>query len=105
MNVSDLESPRSKARRSTTRLRLRPGSLAKVDRFESGRRLEALSRDEPKLATAPSPVASFTSDEIHSFQSDDAMAAGMIGVILGLAFLFLLTLVVGVSIWTLVVTH
>ena len=105
MNVSDLESPRSKARRSTTWLRPQPGTLVKVDRFESGRRLEALSRDEPKLATAASPIASFTSNEIRSFQNDDAMAAGMIGVILGLAFLCLLTLVVGASIWTLMVTH
>lgn len=103
MNVSDLDSPRSKPHRSRTWLRGRPGSLLKMDRFESRRRLGTVSRDEPKLAAAVSPAASFTPEEIRSFGKDDAMAGGMIGVILGLAFLFLLTAAVAVSIWTLVV--
>ena len=56
----------------------------------------------PSRILPPLPL-NFTPDEIRSFQNDDAMATGMIGVILGLAFVLLLTLAVGVSVWTLMV--
>ncbi len=49
------------------------------------------------------PAAStdnFTDDEVDSLHRDDAMAAGMIAVILGIAFTVLLGLVTSVTIWT-----
>lgn len=42
----------------------------------------------------------FTDDEVDSLHRDDAMAAGMIAVILGIAFTVLLCLVTSVTIWT-----
>lgn len=105
MNISDLELRRLKTQPSPTWLRPRPRALVKVDRFENGQRLKAVSRDEPKPAAATLPAVGFTADEVRSLHNDDAMAAGMISIILGLAFLFLLTLVAGVSIWTLMVAH
>lgn len=105
MNVSNLEVPRTKTLPALTWLRPGPNLLAELDRLESGRRLAPVSRDEPVPPIAASPVASFTPDEIRSFQNDDAMASSMIGVILGLAFLVLLSLVVGVSVWTQLVTR
>jgi hypothetical protein len=41
--------------------------------------------------------------EVEAFHRDDAMASGMIAVILGCAFLVLLTLTIGVTIWTMTV--
>ena len=47
---------------------------------------------------------SFAEDEISSMHNDDVMAAGMIGVILCLAFTVLLTLLISVNIWMLSVS-
>jgi len=41
----------------------------------------------------------FTAAEVRNMQRDDAMAAGMIGVVLGLAFTVLLSLTICVNIW------
>jgi hypothetical protein len=53
----------------------------------------------------PHPDAgdNFTEAEVDSLHRDDAMAAGMIAVILGIAFLVLLGLVISVTVWTLMV--
>jgi hypothetical protein len=50
--------------------------------------------------TANSAAVGFTTAEMESFQNNDAMAGGMIAVILGLAFSVLLGLVITVSVWT-----
>lgn len=52
--------------------------------------------------TAVVPVSQneFKPREVRSFQTDDAMATGMIGVILGIAFSVLLALTIGVTLWT-----
>lgn len=42
----------------------------------------------------------FTDNEVDSLHRDDAMAAGMIAVILGIAFSVLLVLVIGATVWT-----
>lgn len=104
MNVIDLESPHSKTRPATTRLGSAPSSVVEVHRLESGQRSESTSHDESETPTTVIPFAGFTSGESRSFQNDDAMATGMIGIILGLAFAVLFSLVAGVSIWTFVVT-
>ncbi len=44
-------------------------------------------------------VGPFTEAEIRAMQNDDAMAAGVIGTILSLAFVTLLSLTVAVNIW------
>lgn len=49
---------------------------------------------------ATSATANFTDDEVDSLHQDDAMAAGMIAVILGIAFTVLLGLVISVTVWT-----
>lgn len=41
----------------------------------------------------------FESRDIRAFRSDDAMAGGMVGIILSAAFLVLLGLTTGVNIW------
>lgn len=41
----------------------------------------------------------FTDDEIEALHRDDAMTAGMISIILGIAFTVLLGLVISVNIW------
>jgi hypothetical protein len=51
-------------------------------------------------AAANSAAVGFTTAEMASFQNNDAMAGGMIAVILGLAFSVLLGLVITVSVWT-----
>jgi hypothetical protein len=43
--------------------------------------------------------------EVRALQGDDAMATGMIGVILGIAFSVLLALTIGVTLWTISVSH
>lgn len=53
------------------------------------------------VAPQPTPGAEFTEEEINAFHRDDAMTAGMIAVILGIAFSVLLFLVVGVTTWML----
>lgn len=42
----------------------------------------------------------FTEQELAAMSRDDAMASGMISVILGIAFSVLVCLAVGVGIWT-----
>ena len=44
--------------------------------------------------------AEFSDEERESFHRDDAMAAGMVSVILTLAFLVLVALAIGVTAWT-----
>jgi hypothetical protein len=58
---------------------------------------------ESQAAMPDVPIANFTAAEMNSFQNDDAMAAGVIAVVLGLAFVVLLTLTIGVSVWTVTV--
>lgn len=41
----------------------------------------------------------FESTDIRAFRSDDAMAGGMVGIILSAAFLVLLGLTTGVNLW------
>jgi len=61
---------------------------------------------EARAIFAPEPIESdvsnpgFTDDEIAALHQDDAMASGMIAVILTIAFSVLLALTVGVTIWT-----
>ena len=57
--------------------------------------------DEPEAVVSDAPPAGFTTAEVQSFRHDDAMAGGVIAVVLGLAFVVLLTLAIGVSVWTL----
>lgn len=81
---------------------------------------QATSALEPNLGTIPlgaivvedayddvppaqGPV-DFTTADLRSFRSNDAMAAGMMAVVLGIAFLVLLSLAVGVSVWTMGMT-
>lgn len=45
------------------------------------------------------PEAAFTNAELFSLHQDDAMAGGMIAIILSFAFVVLLTLAVGVNVW------
>ena len=48
----------------------------------------------------PDAGVNFTEDDVNSFGRDDAMTAGMIAVILGIAFTVLLGLVISVNVWT-----
>lgn len=52
------------------------------------------------LVVPADTTVNFTDDELDSLHRDDAMAAGMIAVILGIAFTVLLSLVIGVTVWT-----
>jgi hypothetical protein len=52
------------------------------------------------VGLSPIPHSDFTAVEVRSFQGDDAMATGMIGAILGIAFSVLLALTIGVTLWT-----
>ena len=52
----------------------------------------------------PDAGVNFTEDEVNSFHRDDAMTAGMIAAILGIAFTVLLGLVISVAVWTAMVT-
>lgn len=54
-----------------------------------------------QVVSTPGP---FAEDDEAAFQSDDAMAGGMISIILSLAFCVLVALVVGVSYWTVAAT-
>ena len=54
-----------------------------------------------QVVPTPSP---FAEDDEAAFRSDDAMAGGMISIILSLAFCVLVVLVVGVSYWTVAAT-
>lgn len=55
-----------------------------------------------KEADASNPFTdNFTDGEIESLKNNDAMAAGMIAVILGIAFTALLSLAITASVWTL----
>lgn len=58
----------------------------------------------PPVAPQPLPAAGpdlFTEEDQAAFQRDDAMAGGMISVILSIAFCVLMSLVIGVTYWTL----
>lgn len=55
--------------------------------------------DQAEFATPISAHEHFSEDEIEALHRDDAMTAGMITIILGLAFTVLLGLVIGVNIW------
>jgi hypothetical protein len=48
----------------------------------------------------PDAGVNFTEDEVKSFHRDDAMTAGMIAAILGIAFMVLLGQVISVTVWT-----
>lgn len=57
----------------------------------------------PAIAPQPHPEAGpdlFTEEDQEAFQRDDAMAGGMISVILSIAFCVLMSLVIGVTYWT-----
>jgi len=56
-------------------------------------------RPEP-VVVADNITNNFTEGEVDSLHRDDAMAAGMIAVILGIAFTVLLGLVISVTLWT-----
>lgn len=58
-------------------------------------------RPLPTVVPQPTPGTEFTEEEINAFHRDDAMTAGMIAVILGIAFSVLLVLVGGVTTWML----
>ncbi len=62
---------------------------------------EAVDTQETRLA--PQEI-NLTDSDINSLHRDDAMASGMIAVILSIAFVVLLGLVVSVSVWTMRVT-
>jgi hypothetical protein len=100
MTVSELDIPRVSTRPGRTEHQREPVRFVVADRCAGGT-LASVASDESESVTPGSPVRRFTEGEAHSFQNDDAMAAGMIGAILGLAFLVLLALTVGVTVWTL----
>ncbi len=54
---------------------------------------------QPAPVQAVDSIGCFTEVEIRKLHNDDAMAAGMIAMILSLAFLVLLSLTIGVNIW------
>lgn len=56
---------------------------------------------EPEVAAGNPFTDNFTESEIESLKNNDAMAAGMIAVILGIAFTSLLCLAITASVWTL----
>jgi hypothetical protein len=56
---------------------------------------------QPRQVDALNSLGQFTEADIRKLQDDDAMAAGMIGVILSLAFMVLLSITIGVNIWML----
>ena len=56
----------------------------------------AIDSEQHSLITDAGQI---TTGEVQAFRSDDAMAGGMVGVILGIAFTVLLGLVTAVNIW------
>jgi hypothetical protein len=56
---------------------------------------------EQEVAGANLFTDNFAESEIQSLKNNDAMAAGMIAVILGIAFTSLLCLAITASVWTL----
>ena len=77
-------------------------SVFELPRFNEPSRIA--SSHEGESVTHDSPDAVFSTDEMHSLQRDDAMASVAIAIILGCAFLVLLGLTIGVSLWTMTVT-
>jgi hypothetical protein len=82
------------------------GHLAATSRYEDmdpvtdGPRATAARAQSGQFAAAEL-LGEFTEADIRNLQNDDAMAAGMIGVILSLAFVVLLSITIGVNIWML----
>lgn len=63
----------------------------------------AATASTPLVEPKPLPEAEpelFTEEEAAAFRGDDAMAGGMISVILSIAFCVLMSLVAGVTYWT-----
>lgn len=57
------------------------------------------TRNQTNIAPHSEAHVPFTDDEIEALHRDDAMTAGMISIILGIAFTVLLGLVISVNIW------
>ena len=84
----------------------RPGRLAATSLCEDMDRVAECStakapQAQPGEVNAVNSLGQFTEADIRKLQHDDAMAAGMIGVILSLAFVVLLSITIGVNIWML----
>jgi hypothetical protein len=81
-----------RARRTTVDPRPEPDAVA-------GRPPPTAAGAEPGSIQTVDSLSPFTEAKIRKLQNDDAMAAGMIAVILSLAFVVLLSLTIGVNIW------
>ncbi len=55
---------------------------------------------DPSSTQVPAEEGRFTRSEVDSFHSDDGVAGGMIVVVICIAFLVLVSLMIGVVIWT-----
>lgn len=89
---------------NAAQLELPTPSVSRDHSFQPTVSQEADIRPADRAAPAVLAPVPFIEDDEAAFRSDDAMAGGMISVILSIAFCVLVALVAGVSYWTVAVT-
>lgn len=89
---------------STAQLERPTSGVSRDHSFLSPVHVEADIAPPDRAAPAVLTPGPFAEDDEAAFRSDDAMAGGMISVILAIAFCVLVALVAGVSYWTVAVT-